>query len=154
MSEKVKATANVPDLHTILINDIKAGSKPAGQCYTVVYLADKHGVSTSTVYNHIRQVWRDGQPLFRTARGLVWGDDVTKIEQIKKELNLSVKRMASVIEANAVCPVIIKTWASSKSKDKPLIVDTAKALMGNSNAWSRTVSSVWSIVDADDDRNR
>lgn len=146
----VKKTVSKPvvDLHTFLYEDIKAGSKSAGQCYTVSFIADRYGISTSTVYNHLKQFHRDGIPIFKTPRGLVFGSDTTMVDQLKFGLRMSVRNMNTSIESNALCPVILKSWANTKGDNAITVLETAKALMGSTSTWTRRVHTLYNIVDS------
>ena len=142
------------DLHDILLEDIMTGSKSSGQCLTVSFLADKHGVSTSTIYNHIRQMWRDNVPVLKIPRGLVTGSDATKIDLIKIQLKLARRRSNSVLESSTIHPVVTRIYGKDSSQQGLLVKETSGRLIDNVNIWTRRVNELWSIVRADDERRR
>jgi len=132
-----------PTLHELIVRDIIAGSHTEGQCSTVTYIADMRRVSTSTVYNHLRQFHRDLEPIFKTPRGLVYGSDASLEDMAKTQLKMTSKISGVAIEANAVCPVIIDTWGSSTRPDRNTIIGISQDLHAHSTTeWTRNVHSM------------
>lgn len=142
-------------LYQIIRDDITMGSRRIGQCFTPQYIADKNGVSPSTVYNYLRQYYRDGDVIYKTVRGLVEAKDVTSVDQMKVENRLAKRHMGAKIEAGAVCPHIITTWRNTQRPDRAFIINVAEQLMANpnGNAWTGIVSQLYNIIDVDDPRN-
>jgi hypothetical protein len=150
----VTISPKIMDFHETLWNDVEEGSKTDGQCYTTAFLADKNVVSTSTVNNHFRQFFREGRSVLRSPRGWILSKHASLADRSKTQLKLTKKQMGVVIEANAVCPDAIKAFGASKHKDRVVIIDIAKKLMGDGNGWTTSAHEMWNIVDEDDERKR
>jgi hypothetical protein len=136
------------DLHQIILDDIISGSRAVGQCFTVAYIADRNRISTSTVYNHIRNMHRDGLPVYKTPRGLVFGEHVSLEDMAKTQLRM-VNRINSVaIESNGVTPPTIIAWNNSNHPDRVVMVDIARRIASHQHtAWTRTSHEMFNIVD-------
>lgn len=149
------AAPNSMNLHQLIRSDIAMGSRAVGQCFTPSYIADRNRISVTTVHNHIRQFHRDGDPVYKTYRGLVEPEHITSMDQVKVQKRLAKRQMGAKIEAGAVCPHIISTWQNTNRPDRIFVMSVARDLMANpnGNAWTGVVSQLYSIIDVDDPRN-
>lgn len=134
--------------HADLILMIQACSVPVGQCSTVSFLADYFRVSDSTINNHIRDMYRNGLPVYRTTRGLVYGNDASLEDMAKVQKRMTSKINNVAIEANAVCAPIAAAWNNSNHPDRVVLVGINHRIAAHQHiAWTRDVHAMFNIVD-------
>jgi hypothetical protein len=134
--------------HADLLAMIQRWSAPVGQCSTAAYLADYFRVSISTIYNHIRQMYRDGLPIYRTIRGFVYGEDATLEDMAKVQRRMTGCINGVAIEANAVCAPTATAWNNSHHPDRVVMVGITNRIVAlHHPAWTRDTHAMFNIVD-------
>ena len=82
------------------------------------------------------------------------GIDITKEDLVKRQLVLSRRRSISILESNAMAPVISKIRRKDMSASANIMKEVSKELIDDENAWTRHVHEIWNIVDAINEANR
>lgn len=139
MSQLRKHLKPTADLHKHILGIISSNSKQIGQGATAQYIADCLNISTSTVYNHLRQARLDGVGVHSIPRGLILSNHATRIDDVKEMLKFAIRRQGIIIEANAVAPHIQKRWP----KNEACMLESLNGATGNVNEWRRRIDALY-----------
>ena len=125
--EEKKVEDSDVSLHDRLIDSIDVGSRNAGQCYTISYLADMYNISSGTVYRHIRIARRSGTGVLITPRGVVLAKNALQadfLHQYRKECG---KRLSSIEAVISSASDATRTFRNAKQEIKA----TVKGIIGD-----------------------